>query len=274
MFGRLFSLKLGTRIILVTLTILVIIVALNYWVFMTRYAKSAQHAMVEKAAAFTAVADEAKNHASKVSASGALDTESLLADLAAVQEAGRSYKDAKIFNTIPVVAGWTAAQEAAERENIEFRISAFEARNLDNEPDPGSFEADLLTKLRQQVEARGDEYAYGVDEATNSLHYMRAIRLEQSCMMCHGKPGNQYDTDNDGKDPVGFAMKSWSVGKMHGSYHVVMPLDSVDAQVASFLTNGLTWTVPVVVVGVVLFFRNRSTNLIFHRWPWGQILLA
>ena len=121
MFNKLKSLKLATRIIIVMLTIMVVSLAINYLVFVSRHEDSARQALVNKAAAFTAVADEAKNHVSRLNTKGAFDLKTLLEDLKQVQAAGKSYREAKIYDAIPVVAGWTAAQDAADRENIDFR---------------------------------------------------------------------------------------------------------------------------------------------------------
>ena len=253
MLQKLKSIGLATRIIAVTLTILLVVVAVNYVIFVSGYQRSAREAMIEKAAAFTAVADEAKNHVGQLNRDGVFRTEALLEEMQRDVAAGKSASGTKIFGTIPVVAGWTAAREAAERENIDFRVSSFEARNKTNEPAAGSFENKLLRDLTNQVESGGEEIAYRIDEDTNSLHYMRAIKLSSECMMCHGVPGNEWDTDKDGKDPLGFAMESWPVGYMHGAYHVIMPLNPVDAQVAGFIGNGLMWTVPLIVAAVALF---------------------
>lgn len=254
------NLSLASKVIAATLLILTIVVAANYVVFVRGYRHSAMDAMKEKAAAFTAVADEAKNHTTQMAKNGAFDMESLLADLKSTMDGGRSYRDAKIFGTIPVVAGWTAAQEAAKREHIEFKVTAFEARNKDNEPPTGSFRAQLLSKLTEQVNKGGEESVGEVDPATNTYHYMRAIKLGEGCLMCHGDPGNQWDTDKDGKDPVGFKMEGWKVGYMHGAYEVQLPVKVVDDQVASFIAGGLGWTGPLVLVGGGLFiFMLRQT---------------
>jgi methyl-accepting chemotaxis protein len=251
MLSRFKSLGLGARIISITLVILVAVVAVNYIVFVSKYKASATEAMVEKAAAFTAVADEAKNHVADLNNLETFDTEGLLAQLKKDLDAGKPYSESKIFGTIPVVAGWTAAQEAADRENIDFRVTSYEARNKENEPARESFEGKLLTDLTAQVKAGGDEVIYRIDESTNSLHYMRAIKLGQECMLCHGDPATS--PTGDGKDAVGFTMENWKPGYMHGSYHVVLPLAPMDQQVAGFITGGLVWTVPLVIGAVVLF---------------------
>ncbi len=245
------SLGLGTRIIGITLIVLVSVVAVNYVIFVLKYRESAEQAMAEKAAAFTAVADETKNHVDRLNNSGAFALESLLADLKTTLDSGKPYTEAKIFGTIPVVAGWTAALNAAEKENIDFRITSFDARNKENEPAPGSFEEKLLSKLTDQVNAGGQGFAYATNHETNSLHYMRAITLSEGCLLCHGDPADSLS--GDGNDPVGFTMENWKPGFMHGSYHVVMPLAPVDTQVAGFITNGLIWTVPIILAATGLF---------------------
>ncbi len=253
MLSKFKSLKLAPRIILVTIAVLVAVLAVNYMVFVGEYKDNTHVAMIDKAASFTAVADEAKNHVAYMNSQGAVDLPGLLEDLKQIKASNKSYKEAKIYSIIPVVAGWTAAEKAAQREGIEFHISSFDARNPVNEPESGSFEEKLLTDLYAQVESGGSEAVYRVDEQTNALHYMRSIRLTADCMMCHGVPGNQWDPEGDGIDPLGFEMESWKPGDVHGAYHVVMPLDTVDAQVASFIRYGLLWTIPVVTAAIVIF---------------------
>ena len=253
MFNWFNSLKLAPRIVAVTLLILFGVVAVNYGVFVRGYRVRAQEALVEKAKAFTAVADAAKNHTSLLHRMTAFDAKTLSAELAKDLAAGKGIQDTRFFPTIPVVAGWSAAQEASKRENIQFHIASFEARNKEHEPKAGSFEERLLRELTQQVAAGKEETIQAVDNANNQLHFLRAIRLTENCLICHGEPGSPADTLGTGKDPTGHRMEGWKTGYMHGSYHVVMPLAPVDAQVSAFISHGLGWTVPLVVVAVGLF---------------------
>jgi len=105
------SMGLSTKIILVVVAVLVTVVGVNYAVFMSGYKQSAQDAMMEKAAAFTAVADEAKNHQSRLIADGAVDSKKLIAEATEQIKSGqiKSYSESKFFHAIPVVTGWTAA---------------------------------------------------------------------------------------------------------------------------------------------------------------------
>ncbi|MCA9292303.1 MAG: methyl-accepting chemotaxis protein [Phycisphaerales bacterium] len=247
------NLGLGTRIIALTVVVLVTLIAVNYVVFVNKYKDSAAQAMVERAAAFTALADETKNHVASLHKTGAFDSVGLAKELQDVQAKGGSYRDTAIFKAVPVVAGWTAGQQAASREGIDFTITSFEARNKENEPDRGSFSEDLLRKLTTQVEQGGAEWISGTNTKTNTLHYMRAIKLSDDCLTCHGARGSAGDPDGDGKDIVGFPMEDWKVGYMHGAYEVKMPLKAMDAQVASFISSGLMFSAPLFIGSVVLF---------------------
>lgn len=253
MFAWIKNRSLSARIIALTTLLVIAAVAVNYVVFVTRFRESAEHAMVEKAAAFTAVADEAKNHASELFLSKSIATDELMKELEENLAKGGEYTESRFFQTIPVVVGWHTAEAAAKKEGIDFKVAAFDARNKKNEPDPGSFRAELLARLEKQVSSGGEPGAFAVNESTNTLHYMRAIALDASCMVCHGDPRGEFDTDKDGKDPLGFPMEGWKVGGTHGAYEVAIPLTTVDEQVAGFISSGLVWTGPMLVVGAFGF---------------------
>jgi methyl-accepting chemotaxis protein len=250
--NRFLRLPLATKVIASSLAVLAVVVAVNYVVFIQKHRESASEALVAKAASFTAVADETKSHVSQLHELGGFDMPALLEDLEQQLDSGSSYSKAKIFGAIPVVAGWTAAEKAAKREGLDFRIVASEARNPENQVPQGSFRSELLADLREQVRAGGETSIHRVDEDANQLHFMRAIQLTRDCMLCHGQPGGQHDPDGDGKDVLGFVMEGWKPGDMHGAYEVIMPLSQVDEEVASFVTFGLLWTLPLIAAGVFL----------------------
>lgn len=258
------SLKLGitTKLLVVVAAVVLMVVAVNYAVFLGGYQRDIQSTLVNKASVMTAVAQAAQNDASKKFQLGEVNTEMLVADALEHIEGGGMYKDTRFFESIPVVVGWHDAATAAEKEGIDFAVLALEARNPDNAPAPGSFRDDLIHELTSQVKAGGEMTINRVNEDTNTLHYMRAITLDQSCMSCHGDPAI-YDTPDadgniDGKDLLGFRMENWPVGYMHGAYEVQMPLEVMDAQVAGFFTNGLMFTLPILgLAGLLIFFALR-----------------
>ncbi|MGD9791061.1 MAG: methyl-accepting chemotaxis protein [Phycisphaerales bacterium] len=261
------AMGLSIKIVAPAVLAIVAAVAVNYVVFVRGYAKDARASLMEKAAAFTAVADETKNHASRLQSEKAFDGESLLAEALEEVSHGKGYDQTRFYETIPVVVGWTAAGKAAEREHIDFKVAAFEARNPKNEPASGTFRAEMLRDLEAQARSGGEMSLGRIDEKTNTLHYMRAIKLDESCMLCHGDPARYDERDAngkfDGKDPLGFAMEGWKPGDTHGAYEVSMPLATADAHVAGFITNGLWVTVPTIAVaafGFVFALRRMVTR--------------
>ncbi|MGP1273626.1 MAG: methyl-accepting chemotaxis protein [Phycisphaerales bacterium] len=248
------SLGLSAKITSLAVITLLVVLVINYVVFLRGYRADAEVALSEKAAAFTAVADEAKVHTGRLFESGAINTEKLVAEAQEALANGQHYSETAFFDAIPVVAGWKAAGEAAAREGIDFQIAAFNARNPDNEVDRSSFEGQLLADLEAQVDAGGGDTMHRIDRDQNRLLYMRAVKLDSSCMTCHGEPGHPVgDPDGDGMDLLGFKMERWSVGDTHGAYAVSLPLEGVDASVANFFTTGAAFTTPVVVIGIGLF---------------------
>jgi hypothetical protein len=106
------------------------------------YRSEAEQAMMARASAFTAVADEAKSDASRKLLDGQINDKMLLEEAQAQIAAGKHYAETRYFGSIPVIVGWHVARDAAEREQMDFKIVALEARNPDNAPETGSFRHD------------------------------------------------------------------------------------------------------------------------------------
>ncbi len=272
MFRRIQRMKISTRVICLMALVLAVAVSANYVYFLRGYSESVQEGLLEKAVAFTQVAEEAKNYGANLHEEGSYDVEGLLEELEA--DSKGDFRDSRFFRTIPVMVGWRSAANAAEEEGIDFQVTALEARNPTLEPHEGSFRHELITKLTSEYQRDGTATVSEINEQTNALHVMRAIQLRDSCMMCHGQPGNQWDTDGDGTDVLGYPMEGWATGDMHGAWEVILPLGGVDQQLASFIQSGLLLTSVIGALGVGAFLlglrrflgtplRHFSRNLEF-----------
>ncbi len=253
---------LSTKIMAASLCILFAVVAVNYVVFLSGYRKDAQSAMMARASAFTAVADEAKNDASVKFLNEEINTEGLLEQAFEQIEDGAHYSDTRYYASVPVVVGWNAGIAAAEKEGMEFTVVSLEARNPDNAPAKGGFRDEMIHDLTEQYNTTGEKILGRINEETNMMHYMRAITLDESCMVCHGDPAvyDERDAEGnfDGKDALGFRYEGWDPGSMHGAYEVQMPLDLVDAQVAGFFNKGMIFTIPLIIAaagGLIFLLR-------------------
>ena len=253
-----FSFGLSPKIIATTCAILFSVAAITYLIFLKDFRHDMKSEYIDRAAVFTAVADAAKNGASEKFLKGEVNVEDLLAEALEQVDEGGHYSETRFFQSIPVIVGWSAAAEAAEKEHIEFAIVSLEARNPDNAPKKGGFRDQMIHDLTAEYKATGETTISRINEETNTLHFMRAITLDESCMTCHGDPAIYDERDEhgnfDGKDALGFRYENWPVGYMHGAYEVQMPLEELDADVAGFFTKGMMWTAPVMVLGIAFFF--------------------
>ncbi|MDZ7640885.1 MAG: methyl-accepting chemotaxis protein [Desulfurivibrio sp.] len=153
-------------------------------------------------------------------------------------------EDKKVLAAIPVVAAWDAAMRKAREGGYTFKVPKFEPRNPKNEPDPLEARA-----LRTMKEKNLDEY-YEIDEESNAVRYFRAVRLSETCMVCHGDPATSRRLwgNNQGIDPTGGKMENWQVGEIHGAFEVIQSLDAADRQLQESVRYA-TW---VVIGGLVL----------------------
>ncbi len=249
------SLGITGKIILVVFGILALTLAVNYYIFTNGYRSSLQNALVAKAAAFCAMADQIKSTVSAQHEQGDFDLNVLNADLKEVLVSGRSYRESKFYNTIPVVCAWTVASKAAKAEHLAFRVVATQARNPDNNLQAGTFQRKMLDDLMVQAGNDGSTFLSRVDPANNTLYAMRAIRLSKDCLFCHGSPGSAGDIHKDGKDAVGFRMEDWKAGDFHGAFELAMPMAIVDKNVESFLLRSLGWSFPIAILAGIFFFQ-------------------
>ncbi len=258
MFNRL---SITFKILLIVGISAMLVMAITIYNFNSDLSAEIEQAMVEKASAFTAVADESKNHMSRLHKAGAINKEELLEEAQDIIAQNGNYQDTRFFQTIPIVAGWTAAGKAAKRENMVFNIISFEARNPEHDPmkDPvnGAFRAKLLRTANEKVERHEADYVVELNEKDNNYYFMRPIKLEKGCLTCHGNPANS--PNGDGTDMLGFRMENWKVGDIHGAYEVVIPKSVIDEKLsASMASNMMLFFVMVVFsVGSIFFLIKK-----------------
>lgn len=160
----------------------------------------------------------------------------------------------KVLAAVPVVSAWNAAMRKAQDGGYIFKVPKFKPRNPKNEPD--QLEAKALTLMSDQ---NLDEY-YEVDPSMNAVRYFRAVRLSETCLLCHGDPANSqrlWGTTN-GTDPTGGPMENWKVGEVHGAFEVIQSLDAADQQ----LSISLGKVTKLVVVGLLIMAMLFATLII------------
>jgi methyl-accepting chemotaxis protein len=197
-------------------------------------------------------AENVRESVSKMRADGVFDS-ALVAEL---KTHGKNYRDAKLYETVPMVSAWRSIQKVSTKEGYTFRIAARSPRNPENQP-----RADEQIIL-QYLETSGAPDYFRVDQDRKEIVYARPVRLTADCLGCHGDPANS--PSKDGRDLLGFPMENWTVGQIHGAFVLRTSTDHIGAVIWSGIGKSLAWVAPIaLLVGfcVYLLVQNLSKRL-------------
>jgi len=161
------------------------------------------------------------------------------------------YRSTALYNTIPIVASWSAARRSAEEKGYGFftpSAPGVPARNPKN--NNGADFADAFKAF-----AAGEKEYFFEDKARGELLLARPVRLAASCINCHGDPA--HSPTGDGKDVLGFAMENMKVGDLKGAFVLRAPMTH-DAVVAGTMKSMTLVTFALLgVIGTGFYFFNR-----------------
>lgn len=227
-----------------------------YWLS----ARNRANALREQMAVVLRQAETVADKMDRMHQSGAFDTEGLIAT-AKKQSGSRplkeTYRESAIYNTIPIVASWQAAEKSAADQGFQFFTPSHPdvpARNPKNA---------IGRTYAQAFEAfeRGENEFFYRDEETNELVLARPTRMSGSCLECHGDP----KLSPDGKDIFGFPMENLQLGDVKGAFVLRAPLtgDPVVLQTVrdmSFVSLGLLGVTALGFFGFARRYIDRPLN--------------
>jgi len=110
---------------------------------------------------------------------------------------------------------------------------------------PDSFETEALTSISAGV----DEEYYGIetkDDGERYFRYLRAIRITEQCMDCHGGQAGEIDV-------TGFEKEGMSLGDIGGAVSLSMPMAEREADVKSNTIRYILFTILLVSIIVAIF---------------------
>lgn len=247
--------KLSTKILLAASTAAVL-TAISCIVTVYVTAKANRIASVEEEMGnILAQAENVIESMDHMHASGAFDLEGLLEE--AIQQAnGRplkeTYRNTTLYDAIPVVSAWKSVEAMAERKGFEFEIPTkpgIKARNPNNEYG-GKFR-----EMFDYFEHTPDLYIKE-DYDLNEIITARPVKLQKSCLDCHGDP--KTSPSGDGLDILGFPMEDMKQGDIKGAFVLRARMDN-DQVVASTVAKASAVGFGVLVVVLVSFsvFNKR-----------------
>ena len=122
------------------------------------------------------------------------------------------------------------AELAAESE---FRFNVPVLNPLNPEYQANEVESEMLRTIRDKDLSTH----WIIDKESNSIHYMRAIRLSESCVSCHSSEEN-------------------GVGTVYGAYEFIVPLNDIvtNYKLATFLKTSSLVQVGSIIIGLGLLY--------------------
>ena len=156
----------------------------------------------------------------------------------------------KLNLATPILQSLEIGVGLAEIAGFTFRTPAFDPRNPKNEPT--LFESVMLNKIASEDLVEH----WAINEASNELYFMRTVKLDETCMMCHGNI--EQSVTGTPIDPLGFHMEGWKVGDRHGAFEFIIPLSGVDQAVTNAAITSGALIRSIVLVAIVLLILLLS----------------
>ena len=182
-----------------------------------------------------------------------------LIEEARTQSGGRPlvevYSQTAFYRTIPIVASWQSVEKAAKKNGFEFFVPShpnIPARNKKN-----NIGSDFANAFR--AFAAGEAEYFYHDKSKDELTLARPVRLQASCLTCHGDPSKSVS--GDGKDVLGFAMENMKLDDVKGAF-VLRAKISDDPVVASTVKAMSVLGIAVLVLALVGFYWFSHKSIV------------
>jgi methyl-accepting chemotaxis protein len=204
----------GTIVIVLSVTSLV-----SFWITQRRINQQAEEAFRDKVRQITGMAAE---------------TQLWFSSKLPILVPDGKFRD---LSQVPVVAGWSVAQEYAEKHQMTFHTPSLTPRDPKNQPD--EFERRALLAFQADPTLKEFSERQSV-EGKEVMRYAQPVHLSQDCLVCHGDPAPGRE-----KDPFGYTKEGMKAGDLRGAFSVTASTDQLVAasfsnSIAMFLLTFLT----------------------------------
>lgn len=156
------------------------------------------------------------------------------------------------------IAGKSVAAFFSLDSDYTLRFTNVAPRNRHNEPD--EYELQALEVFAQNEEAN-DYYGFAKFENEEVFRYVSAMKVEESCLECHGQPKGEIDL-------TGYEKEGWGTGDLAGAVSVVVPTELYFSNMREAVFNNVLFFLAIMLSMVVMIYfaitrliTNPLTNL-------------
>ncbi|MDJ1651389.1 MULTISPECIES: c-type heme family protein [Gordonibacter] len=155
------------------------------------------------------------------------------------------------------IVGLSVSGHFSQGTDYKIRYVSDSPRNSAHATD--KFEGQVMERFREDPGlAEYDEMATFDDQ--NALRYVTPLRIDDSCLSCHGSPAGEMDV-------TGHAKEGMAIGDLYGVISVVVPSAIYDESIAQNVAREalLFFVLMVACVVSVYFFVNRFVTAPLER---------
>lgn len=253
------KINFGVKVIAFVIISLILSFIINFIFVKNQIEKDYLDAIVKRARSVALISENIRSSISMLWERKLIDSNRLLAETSRAMKNIKNDKERlkvsqslEIYQTIPIVRSWAAIKKKAEELNYKFKVLSLNARNPRNQAK--GKEARILRKMGKEKLMDYSE----VDEESNSLRYIRMIRVEKGCLTCHGSKADY--PEGGGRDILGFKMEKMTVGEARGGFQFLFSLDEMDSKINIFFTKTLILGT-VIIAFIILFILKIVSKL-------------
>jgi methyl-accepting chemotaxis protein len=243
------KMNFGIKIVILMSFALVVSLGIMFAFMQNRVRRDGLETIVTQAESVAVVSENIRNSVSELWEAEVIAAEELIRDsesaVAGITDDARrlsTVQSLRVYDAIPIVRSWKSIEKDAEKLGFQFKVISPEPRNPRNLAQGD--ELDMLLKMEK--EGLRDHWA--LDKDLNAVRYVRLIRVDEGCLLCHG----EGDTDF-----LGFSMEGMEVGDLRGGFQFTFPLNEMQGKVRTVILQ-----VVFLVVSILLIFIPLTLYMI------------
>lgn len=143
------------------------------------------------------------------------------------------------------IAGKSVAAFFSRNSDYTIRFTKIEPRNIHNEPD--DYEKAALEAFEGNADTE-DYYGFSENEGESVFRYVSAMKVDESCIECHGKPAGEID-------PTGYPKEGWDTGDLAGAVSIIVPTELYYSNMLNTVINNVMFFLAIMVcMAVIIYF--------------------
>lgn len=142
------------------------------------------------------------------------------------------------------IAGKSVAAFFSLNSDYTMRFTNITPRNRHNEPD--EYEREALESFAEN-ETQDEYYGFTQFEGEDVFRYVSAMKVEESCLECHGQPEGEID-------PTGYEKEGWKTGDLAGAVSVVVPTELYFSNMQDAVINNVLFFLAIILSMVVIIY--------------------